>query len=136
MNTDKRRSTSIAEDINQLTELVIGCAYTVANTLGHGFLEKVYENALAIELRRQGIDVIPQYAISVKYAGEVVGNYIADIYVDHRLIIELKATKHIDPIHVAQCINYLKATNHHVGLILNFGKPKIEIKRLVHQFPE
>lgn len=125
--------------VNQLTEQVIGCAFTVSNSLGAGFLEKVYENALAIELRQAGFDVVQQHPIQVMYSGQVVGDYIADLFVDSRLIIEVKAVKAvkgIDQVHVAQCINYLRATQHHVGLLLNFGKPRLEVKRLVHQLPE
>ncbi|MEM9415709.1 MAG: GxxExxY protein [Planctomycetota bacterium] len=136
MDADKRRSSSALLPINDLTELVIGCAFRVSTGLGPGFLEKVYENALALELRRSGLQVEQQYPVSVLYTGEVVGEYIVDLYVDRRLIIELKVAKTIDPIHVAQCINYLKATGHNVGLLMNFAKPRLEYKRLVHQHPE
>ena len=104
--------------------------------LGPGFLEKVYENALALELRRAGLHVAQQHPVAVLYTGEVVGEYIVDLYVDRRLIIELKVAKAIEPIHLAQCINYLKATGHSVGLLMNFAKPRLEYKRLVHQHPE
>lgn len=132
MDADKRRSENLMP-MNQLTEMVIGCAFTVSNTLGAGFLEKVYENALAMELRKSGLPIVQQYPVSVSYDGEVVGEYVADLFVDHRLIVEIKAVKGIDPVHVAQCINYLRATKHNVGLLLNFGRPKLEVKRLVHQ---
>ena len=135
MNADELRFKSRLP-INDLTEKVIGCAYAVSNTLGAGFLEKVYENALAIELREAGLHVIQQHPVSVLYRGEVVGNYVADLFVDRQLIIEIKAVKGIDQVHIAQCINYLRATSHHVGLLLNFGKPKVEVKRLVHQLPD
>ena len=95
-----------------------------------------YENALALELRRAGLHVAQQHPVAVLYTGEVVGEYIVDLYVDRRLIIELKVAKAIDPIHLAQCINYLKATGHSVGLLMNFAKPRLEYKRLVHRHPE
>ena len=122
--------------LDELTELVIDCAFKVSSTLGSGFLEKVYENALAIELASAGLRVVQQHQIQVMYRGQSVGEYVADLYVDRRLIIEIKAVKALDPVHVAQCINYLRATNHHIGLLLNFGKPKLEVKRLVHQLKE
>jgi GxxExxY protein len=135
MNADKR-GYEASMPINDLTEQVIGCAYAVSNELGAGFLEKVYENALALELGRAGIHVVQQYPVHVYYREQIVGEYVADLFVDQRLIIELKAVKNIEQFHVAQCINYLKASNHRVGLLLNFGKPKVEVKRLVHQLPE
>ena len=118
-------------DENQLTEAIIGCAFKVSNTLGIGFLEKVYENALILELEHRGIPVEQQKPLSVTYKGKSVGEYIADIIVDSQVIIELKAAKTIDKFHQAQLINYLKATGLHTGLILNFGTPKLGIKRLV-----
>ncbi len=135
MNADERRLKG-AMPINNLTEKVIGCAIAVSNALGAGFLEKVYENALALELRASCLEVVQQYPVSVLYRGEVVGDYIADLFIDQRLILEIKAVKALDQVHVAQCINYLRATKHHVGLLLNFGNPKLEIKRLVHQLPQ
>ncbi|MFN3166613.1 MAG: GxxExxY protein [Phycisphaeraceae bacterium] len=135
MNADKR-GFQAALPVNDLTERVIGCAFAVSNTLGAGFLEKVYENALALDLRRAGLAVEQQHPVRVFYHGEVVGDYVADLFVDQRLIIEIKAVKAIDPVHVAQCINYLRASQFHVGLLLNFGKPTLEVRRLVHQLPE
>ncbi|MEO0475056.1 MAG: GxxExxY protein [Planctomycetota bacterium] len=135
MNADERRLKA-SLPINDLTEQVIGCAYAVSNTLGAGFLEKVYENALVLELREAGFHVTQQHPVNVLYRGEVVGEYVADLFVDQRLIIEIKAVKGIEQVHVAQCINYLRATNHHIGLLLNFAKPKLEVKRLVHQLSE
>ena len=135
MNADERRLKG-SMPINDLTEKIIGCAYAVSNALGAGFLEKVYENALALEIKEAGLQLIQQYPVHVMYRGEVVGDFVADLFVDQRLIVEIKAVKGIDPVHVAQCINYLRATQHHVGLLLNFGKPKVEVKRLVHQLPQ
>lgn len=112
-----------------LTERIIGCAYTVANTLGPGFLEKVYENALAHELRKAGHTVVQQRGIEVHYDGVLVGDFIADLVVDEAVIIELKAVKDLADIHTAQCLNYLKATGKSVCLLINFGKAKIEVRR-------
>ena len=111
-----------------LTEQIIGAFYTVYNTLGYGFLEKVYENALAIELRALGFKVEQQARIAVYYAGQVVGEYYADLLINDLVIIELKATRTIAPEHEAQLLNYLKATPYEVGLLLNFG-PEPQIKR-------
>lgn len=117
----------IDEDI---TEKIIGAAYKVANTLGAGFLEKVYENALAIELKKSGLSVKQQYSLPVYYEDELVGNYFADLLVEDSVIVELKAVRELVPEFSAQVINYLKATRINTGLLINFGKPKIEIKRL------
>ena len=118
-------------EINQLTEIVIGKAFVVSNTLGVGYLEKVYENALAFELRDAGLRVEQQKSIPVVYRGVIVGDYIADILVDDQLILEIKATKTIDLPHEAQLLNYLKTTGIHTGLILNFGTSHLGIKRKV-----
>ena len=127
MDADERR-------LNEITERIIGCAYTVGNALGAGFLEKVYENALRLELIAAGLSVLPQHPIPVHYRGEVVGDYYADLIVDSSVLIELKAVKAFDDVHKAQCINYLKATGLRVCLLINFGKSKIEIKRIVREF--
>ena len=103
----------------------------VSNTLGVGFKEKVYENALAIELKNAGLTVEQQQPISVTYAGVVVGDFIADLLVDGRVIVELKAMREIDEFHQAQILNYLKAAGLKVGLILNFGTRKLGIKRMM-----
>jgi GxxExxY protein len=115
---------------DELTEAIIGCAYTVLNTLGHGFLEKVYENALAHELRKQGFSAQQQCPLHVLYDGILVGEYYADILVGSRVIVELKAIKGLDDSHVTQCINYLRATRLKTCLLLNFGVPKLGIKRV------
>jgi len=125
MNTD---------DLNSLTERIIGCAFKVSNTLGSGFLEKVYENALALELRKAGIPAEQQSPVQVHYEGQLVGDFAADIIVDSNVIVELKAVKALDDAHVAQCLNYLKATGVKVCLLLNFGKPRLEVKRIVRGF--
>lgn len=129
MNTDEYR-----EELNKITEIIIGCAYTVASCLGSGFLEKVYENALAHEIRKTGLDVSQQYTIQVKYDGIIVGDFVADLLVERCILLELKAVKALDSIHHAQCMNYLKATGYTVCLLINFGSPKLEIKRIVNFF--
>jgi len=114
-----------------LTEKIIGAFYRVYNTLGYGFSEKAYENALAIELRKLGLKVEQQARIVVYYEGEVVGEYQADLVVNDVVIVELKAVRQLADEHEAQLLNYLKATPIEVGLLLNFG-PKAEIKRKVY----
>jgi GxxExxY protein len=116
------------DKLNQLTEKVIGCAFTVSNRLGCGFLEKVYENALAHELRKAGLAVQQQHPILVRYDGIVVGDYVADLIVEGSVIVELKACKDLDDVHSAQCLNYVFATGLPVCLLLNFGKPRLQIK--------
>ena len=114
-----------------LSEAVIGGAFAVANALGPGFLEKVYENALGHELRKSGLAVEQQASMKVHYDGVEVGDYIADLVVNGSLVVELKACKTLDDIHAAQCLNYLKASGLHTCLLVNFGIPKIQIRRLV-----
>ena len=120
--------------MNRLTEKVIRCAFDVSNTLGCGFLEKVYENALAHDLRKAGLQVQQQHGITVYYDGAVIGEYTADLLVEGVLLIELKAVKELDDIHLAQCLNYLKATNLRLCLLMNFAKPKVEIRRIANRF--
>ena len=119
--------------LNQLTERIIGCAYTVTNTLGAGFLEKVYENALRIELAKAGLVVRQQHAVLVEYDGQTVGEYFADLLVEDSVLLELKAVSALNEIHMAQCLNYLKASGLKVCLLLNFGKPRLEIQRIVNR---
>ncbi len=114
-----------------ITEKIIGCAMKVSNTLGIGFLEKVYENALVLELKRSMLETEQQKQLQVTYEGFVVGEYTADVVVKGSIIVELKAVKAIDEVHQAQLLNYLRASGLHVGLILNFGTQKLGIKRLV-----
>jgi GxxExxY protein len=122
-----------ADELNAITERIIGCAYKVGNTLGAGFLEKVYENALAHELRKNGLYVEQQRKIEVRYDGVVVGIYEADIIVERNVLAEVKAVRAFDDVHLAQCMNYLKATGLKVCLLINFACPKVQIKRVVHQ---
>jgi len=118
--------------LNALSERIIGCAFTVANRLGSGFLEKVYENALAHELRKAGLTVAQQQGASVVYDDVIVGEYAADLLVEAAVVVELKAVRALDDVHQAQCMNYLRATGMHLCLLLNFGKPRLEIRRIVH----
>ncbi len=117
---------------DSLTEQIIGCAYSVGNVLGEGFLEKVYENALAHELEKTGLKVSRQEPIKVFYDGVVVGDYFVDLIVDEEIIIELKAVKNIDNSHLAQCINYLKATGKKLALLINFGNSRVQVKRVIN----
>ena len=117
--------------LNRLSERIIGCALAVANRLGAGFLEKVYENALAHELRKAGLAVAQQRGIEVMYDGVIVGQYAADLLVQDSVIVELKAVKVMDDVHRAQCLNYLRATGLHLCLLMNFGQPRLEFKRIV-----
>jgi len=119
-------------ELDQLTEKIIGCAYKVANTLGSGFLEKVYENALVYEIRKAGLTAGQQHPIPVMYDGVVVGDYAADIIVENEVLIELKSVKNLEDIHIAQCLNYLKATEMKLCLLINFGLSRIQIKRIVN----
>ena len=119
MNADERR-------LNEISEGVIGCAYNVANALGAGFLEKVYENALVIERRTKGLHGEQQKSIQVRYSGEIVGEYVADLVVEESVLVELKAVKALDDVHLAQCLNYLKATGLKLCLLFNFGKPRLK----------
>jgi len=125
MNTDGHR-------FDKTTEKIIGCAYRVGNKLGVGFLEKVYENALKIELTKEGLDVVQQSPIQVTYDGQLIGEYVADLLVAEKVIVEIKAVKRWDDIHMAQCLNYLKATGLEACLLINFGKPKVEVKRIIN----
>ena len=123
-------SSNSADEINKITETIIGCAYKVGNALGCGFLEKVYENALAHEIRKNGLEARQQERIKVYYDNVEVGDYEADILVQGKVIIELKAVKNFDDVHKAQCLNYLKATGLKICLLINFGNPRVEIKRI------
>jgi len=120
------------DGINILSRQTIGCAFTVLNTLGAGFVEKVYENALAHELRKAGLAIEQQKGVIVFYDGIEVGAYVMDLIVEQTLLVELKAAKALDQAHHAQCINYLKASGLRLGLLLNFGNPRLEIKRVAN----
>jgi len=113
----------------ELTEQILVAFYRVYSELGYGFLEKIYENAMVIELRKSGLNCIPQSPICVLYDGQLIGEYFADILVESKVIVEIKAAKCLIEEHEAQLLNYLKATNIEVGLLLNFGiRPEIRRK--------
>ena len=114
--------------LNRITEAIIGSAFKVANTLGEGFLEKVYENALAHELRKTGFTVLQQHPIPVYYDGVMVGEYFADLLVQDHVIVELKAARSIDEKHQSQAINYLAATGKPICLLINFARD-VQVKR-------
>jgi GxxExxY protein len=120
-------------EYEQLTGEIIRCVYKVHNTLGSGFLEKVYERALAIELEKAGFEVECQYPIPVFYDEKLVGDYYADLLVENLIIIELKAVETIAPLYEAQLVNYLTATQKDIGLLVNFGK-SVQVKRKYREF--
>ncbi|HZK43215.1 MAG TPA: GxxExxY protein [Syntrophomonadaceae bacterium] len=115
---------------NEITEKIIGCVYKVYNHLGSGFLEKVYENALKIELEHENLKVQQQYPIKVYYKDTVIGEYFADLFIEDKIIIELKIAKEINKIHEVQLVNYLKATGIRVGLLINLNNG-VKIKRKI-----
>ena len=128
MNTDERGY------FDALTERVLGAVFEVSNTLGAGFLEKVYQRALLHELRLRGIRAAAEVSFSVTYKGYSVREYFADLLVEDVLVIELKYTERLSNEHTAQCLNYLRASGRTLCLLVNFQKPKVEWKRIVHGF--
>jgi len=122
-------------DIDELTYVIRGAIFEVNRVLGAGFLEKAYENALLIELRERGLKVEAQLPIKVIYKDMEVGEYYADIVVEEQIILELKSIESLQRIHEARLLNYLKATGHKIGFLVNFKHPKAEIKRFVLQQP-
>lgn len=120
-------------EINTLTERIIGCAYTIHNTLGPGFLEKVYENALKIELEAAGLSVAQQQPIPVFYRDRVVGDFYSDLMVEGGVIIELKAVQRLAKEHEVQLVNYLAATGINDGLLINFGS-SVEVRRKFREY--
>ena len=123
-------------DINDVTYAINGAVFEINKILGPGFLEKVYENALVFELEKRGVKAESQVPIKVFYKRKVVGEYVADILVEDKVIVELKTVEALDKIHEAQLLNYLKATGIRVGILVNFKHPKAEIKRMVLDLPE
>jgi GxxExxY protein len=117
-------------ELDKITERIISCAYKVSNTLGIGFVEKVYENAHFHEMRKDGLQVIQQRPISVKYDNVTVGEFFLDMLVNELVIVELKAVSTLTDDHVAQALNYLRATDLPACLLINFGQKKIQIRRL------
>lgn len=122
--------------LNDITYAINGAIFEVNKILGPGFLEKVYKNALLYELKNRGLKAVCQAPITVNYKGQCVGEYFADLFVEDRVIIELKTVEKLEKIHEAQVLNYLKATGIQVGLLVNFRHLKAEIKRLVLGLPE
>jgi len=118
--------------INNITERIIKCAFAVSNSPGVGFLEKVYENALAVEFQASGLSFSQQHSLPIYYRQNLVGEYFADFLVENAVLLELKAVKNIDEIHLAQCMNYLKATRLKVCLLINFGTKRVQIKRIIN----
>lgn len=118
-------------EFENITEKIIGCAYQVYNKMGFGFLESVYEKCMLIELRKVGLKAEYQKPIVVYYDGEIVGQFVADIFVEDTIILELKSVKSIAKSHEVQLVNYLVATGKDVGLLINFGEQKVEVKRKV-----
>jgi len=118
-------------EYKNVTETIIGCAYRVYNKMGFGFLESVYEKCLLIELRKTGLDAESQKPITVYYDDEIVGEFVADIIVNDTIILELKSVRRVVKAHEVQLVNYLVATGKPIGLILNFGESKVEVKRKV-----
>ena len=127
---DKRDAGFLHSD---LTESIIGCAFDVSNELGAGFLESVYENALAIALRERGLTVRAQVPIDVHFRGQLVGKFYADLLVGEKVIVELKSVSSLTPQHEAQVINYLSATDIAVGLLINFGNPRLQYRRVTRR---
>jgi GxxExxY protein len=129
MNADTER-----RKLNAVSRAIIGAAQTVSTTLGYGFLEKVYENALLVELRNRSVCVDQQRPVHVFFDGRIVGDYIPDLMVENCVIVEIKAVTGLDRIHRQQCLNYLRATNLRLALLLNFGRPRLEVGRIVWHF--
>jgi GxxExxY protein len=121
----------VSKELEELTGKIIGCAYKVYNTSGFGFLESVYEKSMQIELAKHCLAVDSQHPITVYYEGHVVGEFFADLYVKEAVIVELKSVRAIAKTHETQLVNYLKATGKDVGLVINFGEEKVEVKRKV-----
>ena len=119
------------QNVNEITQKIIGCAFEVSNTLGIGFVEKVYENALVHLIRKSGLKVVQQYPIKVTFDGILVGEFVADLLVEDRVLVELKAVSMLVNDHTAQALNYLRASGLELCLLINFGRTKVEIKRLL-----
>ena len=122
----------MAQELNEVTERIIGGAFTVANRMGSGFLEKVYENALSHELRKAGMRAEQQKRLAVHYDNVLVGEYIADLIVEETVLVEIKAAANLDKAHMAQYLNYLRATGLSLCLLINFGNPRVQIQRIIH----
>lgn len=117
----------------ELTEKIIGCAYRVYNKMGFGYLESVYEKCLMIELRKADLRAESQKPITVFYDGVVVGEFVADIIVDHTIVVELKSVRRLVEAHEVQLVNYLVATGKPVGLVINFGEERVQVRRKLRE---
>ena len=126
MAADERR-------FDSLTERILQATFEVSNVLGCGFLEKVYERALLKELALQGIRAKTQVSYPVIYKGQCIGEYFADLIVEDEIVLELKCVDHLLNEHTAQCLNYLKASGHKLALLINFQRPKVQLKRIVRE---
>ena len=116
--------------VDKITEKIIASAFKVSNTLGIGFVEKVYENALAHQMMQDGLKLVQQFPIKVEYDGVLVGEFIADMLLEDRVLVELKAVSDLTSEHLAQALNYLRATGLEACLLINFGKSRLQIRRL------
>ena len=137
MNADVAQMDAVCRErlrLNGLSRDTIGAAHRVSTKLGHGFLEKVYENALSLELQRMQLAVKQQAPVHVLYDGIIIGDYVPDLLVGDSLIVEIKAVQALDRVHRQQCLNYLRATNLKLGLVLNFGLAHLEVARVVCNF--
>lgn len=119
---------------NQVSEAIIGCAFEVANILGRGFVENIYANALAKEIARHAFEVRREFPVQVHYKEELVGDFFCDLLIERKIIVEVKATSGLNNLHLAQCLNYLKATDFKLCLLINFGAASVQVKRIVNSF--
>lgn len=120
----------------RITEQIIGCAYTVYNKMGFGFLESVHEKCMLVEVAKANLKAKAQMPITVFYEGHTVGEFVADLFVENKIIVELKSVRRVVKAHEVQLVNYLTATNTDVGLLLNFAEQKVEVKRKTRTLPE
>ncbi len=118
-------------ELEEITKEIIGAAFEVYNELGYGFLEKVYQRAMLVELEKRSVKVAAEAPITVHYKGEIIGEYFADLFVNESVVVELKVAQKYNPNDEPQLLNELKATGISVGLLINFGKSKVEFKRFV-----
>ena len=118
-------------ELNELTEKIIGCAYEVSNTLGSGFPESVYEKALQYQTIKTGLQSERQFQMKVLFDGILVGEFFADLLIEEKVLVEIKAVRTLDELHTAHAMNYLKASGMPICLLINFGRPKMEIRRFV-----
>lgn len=126
-----RSARPITPELEALTSAILAAAFEVSNTLGHGFLEAVYRKAMVHELRAAQLDVVEEVSFSVPYKGISLGSYVADLVVAKNVIVELKAIERLAPLHIGQVLNYLRASGLRIGLLINFGKPRVEYKRVL-----